>query len=123
VERLNEFKVGDLVSADYWTYMKAEFRDPTPEEIKEPLVVLAGAGKAPEGMDPSAVVGAVVKAVITIEMINRPAMEVTIKGPRGKYLTMPVADKALIEQLKVGEVGVLTYAEALALSLEKIEKE
>ena len=122
VKRLNEFKVGDVVSAEYWTYIKAEFRDPTPAEKKEPLVVLAEAGKAPEGMDPAAVVGAVVRGVVTVEMINRPDMQVTIKGPRGKYLTFPVADQTLIEQLKVGEVVVLTYAEALALSLEKVAK-
>ena len=122
VKRLNEFKVGDIVSAEYWTYIKAEFRDPTPAEKKEPLVVLAEAGKAPEGMDPAVEVGAVVRAVVIVEMINRPDMQVTIKGPRGKYLTFPVADQTLIEQLKVGEVVILTYAEALALSLEKVAK-
>lgn len=122
VERLNEFEVGDVVSAEYWTYLKAEFRDPTPEEKEEPLVVLAEAGKAPEGMDPAAVVGAVVRGVVTVEIINRPIMQVTVKGPRGRYLTFPIADQTLIGQLKVGEVVVLTYAEALAISLEKAAK-
>ena len=97
----------------------AEFREPTPEEKEEPLVILVGAGKAPEGMDPSATVGAVVQAVVTIEMINHDTKEVTIKGPSGKYLTVPVEDQTLFRQLKVGEIVVLTYAEAMALSLEK----
>ena len=121
VKRLNEVKKGDVVSAKYWSYMMAEFRDPTPDELKVPLVLLAEGGKAPEGMDPSAEVGAVVQAVVTIEIINRPNMEVTVMGPQGNFLTIPVADPDLIKQLNVGEAVVLTYAEALVLSLEKIK--
>jgi hypothetical protein len=44
---------------------------------------------------------------------------VTIKGPRGKYMTFPVEDKALLGQLKVGELVIMTYAEAIAVSLVK----
>lgn len=121
VKRFDEIKVGDVVNADFWTYIKAEFRDPTPEELKEPLVILEEAEKAPEGMPPGAAVGAIVKAVVTIEIISRPDMVVTVKGPRGNYVTIPVADPILLEQLRVGEVAVLTYGEALALTLRKAE--
>ena len=120
VQRFDEIGLHDVVTAEYWTYMLAEFRNPTAEELAEPLFVLAEGGKAPEGMDPSAEVGAVVKAVVTIEIINRPDMLVTIKGPMGNYLTIEMEDWELIERLNVGEVVVLTYAEALALSLEKV---
>ena len=92
------------------------------DELSEPLVVVAEAGKAPEGMDPSAGLGAVVKAVVTVEIINRPEMLVTIMGPRGNYMTIPVEDYDMIQQLNVGQVVVLTYAEAVALSLTKVEK-
>jgi hypothetical protein len=121
VQRLNEFKVGDIISADYWIYIMAEFRDPTPEEMAEPLVILAEAGKAPKELPPAAAVGAVVKAVVTIEIINRPDMEVTVRGPRGNYVSFPATDQALLEQLNVGEIAIMTYAEALALSLEKVD--
>lgn len=121
VERFHEIKVGDFVAADFWTYIKAEFRDPTPEELKEPLVILEEAGKAPEGMPPEAVVGALIRAVVTIEIINRPDMLVTVKGPRGQYVTIPAADPELMTQLHIGEVVVLTYAEALALALQKTD--
>jgi hypothetical protein len=120
VERFDEIAVGDIISFDYWTYILAEFRWPTPEELAEPLVVLAEAGKAPEGMDPAAVLGAVVKAVVTVEIINRPFMAVTIRGPRGNYMTIEMENQALIEQLNVGQVVILTYAEAVALSLTKV---
>ena len=119
VSRLDEFKVGDMITAEFWTYMKAEFRDPTPAEKETPVVMVAEAGKAPEGIPPGAAVGAVVKGVVTIEIINLPAMEVTVKGPRGRYVTIEAEDQALIQKLNVGEVVILTYGEAMALYLEK----
>ncbi len=120
VERFDEIAVDDVMQFDYYTYIKAEFRDPTPEEIAEPLQMMAEGGKAPEGMDPAAVVGAIAKAVVTIEVLNRPNMIATVKGPNGNYVSIPMEDEDLITQLKIGEVLILTYAEAMAISLEKI---
>lgn len=121
VNSLKEIELGDFVSTDYWTYMKAEFRAPTPTEMKTPLEILTEGGKVLEGMSPSVVGGAVVKAVVSIELINRYNMAVTIRDLRGRYVTIPVFDRKLLRQFKVGKIGVLTFAEALALSLEKIE--
>jgi len=120
VERFDEIAVNDVLKFEYYTYMKAEFREPTTEEIAEPLVVVAEGGKAPEGMDPAAVVGAVVKAVVSIEVLNRPNMTATVKGPRGNYATIQMEDEKLITELKIGEVLILIYAEAIAVSLEKV---
>ena len=123
MERFDEIAVDDVIAFEYWTYMMAEFRKPTPEELAEPLVVIAEGGKAPEGIDPSAVVGAIVKAVVTIEVLNRPYMLATIRGPRGNYMTIEMEDKALIEQLNIGQVVILTYAEAMVVSLEKVNSD
>jgi hypothetical protein len=120
VERFDEIAVNDILKFEYYTYMKAEFREPTSEETAEPLVVMAEGGKAPEGMDPAAVVGAVVKAVVSIEVLNRPNMTATVRGPRGNYVTIQMEDEALIKELKIGEVLILIYAEAIAVSLEKV---
>lgn len=119
VERFDEIAVGDVIAFEYYTYLKAEFREPTAEEIAEPLQMIAEAGKAPEGIDPAAVVGAVVKAVVTIEMLNRPYMLATVKGPNGNYTTIQMEDPELITKLNIGEVVILTYAEAVAVSLTK----
>ena len=123
VERFDEIEVGDIITFEYWEYLKAEFRKPTAEEIAEPLVAAAEGVKAPEGMDPGAVVGAVVKAVVTIEALNRPLMLATVKGPRGNYLAIPMEDEVLITQLSIGQVLILTYAEAVAVSLTKVSAE
>jgi len=119
VERFDEIAIDDVITFDYWTYMMAEFRQPTAEELAEPLVVIAEGGKAPEGVDPAAVVGAIIKAVVTIEVLNRPNMLATVKGPRGNYMTIEMEDKELITQLHIGQVVILTYAEAIVVSLKK----
>ena len=120
VERFNELEVGDLIKLEYWTYMMAEFRNPSPEEILEPLVVIAEAGKVDLDMPPGAAIGALVKAVVTVEVINRPYMDVVVKGPQGNFVTIPVEDPSLIQTLNVGKVVILTYGEAMALYIEKI---
>jgi len=119
--RLSEIKVGDIVEANYWTYIFSEFRSPTPEEEKNPIVVFVDADLASAEKPPGASAGIVVRAVVTVEIINRADKQVTIKGPKGKYLTLPVEDESLLEDLKVGEIVVITYAEAVALSIKKIK--
>ena len=123
VERFDEIAVNDVLKFDFITYLKAEFRAPTAEEVEEPLQIMAEAGKAPEGMDPAGVVGAVVKAVVTIEALNRPFMLATVKGPGGNYVSIPMEDEELMTELRIGQVLILTYAEAMAISLEKVEVE
>lgn len=120
-KRFNEIEAGDIVKARFWTYLQAEFREPTEDEIAIPLVILAEAGKTIKDLPPGAVVGALVKAVVSIEIINRPDMMVTVKGPRGNYATIPVADAKILEELRIGEIVILTYAESVALLLEKKE--
>ena len=120
VERFDEIAVDDVLKFDYYTYLKAEFRDPTPEEVAEPIQMIAEAGKAPEGIDPAAVVGAVVKAVVTIEALNRPFMVATVSGPNGNYISIPMEDEKLMTELHIGEVLILTYAEAVTIALEKV---
>lgn len=122
VKRLNEIKVGDLVTADYFVSIAAELRKPTAEEEKTPLVMLDAAGKAPPGSSPAAAGLRRFKVVTTVEGLDRPTETITVKGPRGNYLTARVADPSRLTQMRIGDNIVMTYTEALALSLEKAEK-
>jgi hypothetical protein len=121
VERLNEFAVGDSVTADYFVSVAFELREPTAEEKAEPLVITEGAGKAPAGVTPAAGGLSQIKAVCTIEGLDRPTETVTLKGPLGRYVTVRTADPANLPHLRIGESVVVTYTEALAVSLEKAE--
>ena len=122
VKRLDEVKVGDFVRADYYVSVAAEVRKPTPEEEKTPIVFLDANGKAPPGTSPAAGGLRRFKVVTTIEGLDRPTETITVKGPLGNYLTARVLDPSRLTQVRIGDTIVVTYTEALAISLEKAEK-
>lgn len=121
IERFDEIEVGEVVTFDFYKYVKAEFRKPTEEELAEPLVVIAEAGKTGLDLEPGAAVGAMVKSIVTIQVINLPFMYVNIQGPQGNFTTVHMKDKELIQKLHVGQVVILTYAEAIAVTLSKVD--
>ena len=122
VKRFNEIKVGDFVRADYYVSVAAELRKPTKAEKENPITVLSATGKAPPGTEPAAGGLRRFKVVTTVEGIDRPSETITIKGPRGHYLTARVADPSRLTKVRIGDNIVVTYTEALAISLEKAEK-
>lgn len=122
VERFSEIAVGDAITFDVYTYLKAEFRAPTAEELAEPVVVLAEAAKTTMEDAPAGAVGAMIKAVVSIEVLDRVHMLATVMGPGGNFLTIQMEDKALITKLHIGQVLIITYAEAIAVTLEKVSK-
>jgi len=122
VKRLNEVKVGDLIRADYFVSFAAELRKPTPDEAKNPFVQLDATAKSPPGTTPAAGGLRQFRVVTTIEGLDRPTKTVTVKGPRGNYLTARVADPGNLTQMRIGDNIVITLTEALAISLEKVEK-
>ena len=48
-------------------------------------------------------------------------MFAVVEGPNGNYLTIPMKDAAFMEKLNIGQVVIMTYAEAVAVSLSKVE--
>ena len=119
VKRLNEFKVGDNVTAEYLVALAGELRQPTDEEKASPLTVQEGAARAPDGAAPAAGGLRQIKAVTTVEGIDLPTQTVTLKGPRGNYVTVRAQNPENLKKLQIGDTIVVTYTQALALSLEK----
>ena len=121
VERLNEVKVGDMVRADYYISVAAELRAPTAAEEQVPFQLVDAADKSPAGKTPAAGAVRQFKVVTTVEGVDLPTETITIKGPRGKYATLHVPNSPNLSKLKLGEKIIVTYTEALAISLEKTE--
>jgi hypothetical protein len=64
------------------------------------------------------------RVVATVEAIDAAKREITLKGPKGKVVPLSVApDVRNLEQVKVGDQLVVTYVEALSLTLKKDGKE
>ena len=123
VKRLNEIKVGDEVTAKYYISVAAELREPTAEEKAKPLMISEGVAKAPKDASPAAGGLRMIRVVATVEGLERPTRMVTLKGPRGNYLSVRARDPKRLEKLHLGDTIVVTFTEALAVSVEKAKKQ
>ena len=122
VKRFDEIKVGDYVLADYYVSVAAELREPPAEEKKHPVMYWDAQGKASEKRDPAAGAVTRVKVVTTIEGLDRQTQTVKVKGPMGRYHTVRVERPENLTKMHIGENIVVVYTEAVAISLEKIQK-
>ncbi len=123
VRRFNEAKVGDKVNIDYHLGVTAEVRKPTPDEEQNPLVVMESESRAGLNADPSAREMRKIRAVVTIEELDRRAKTVTVKGPRGKYFTAQVDDPSRLEKVRIGDTILMTLTESTAISLKPADNE
>lgn len=119
VKRLKEVKVGDEVTADYYVSLAGELRAPTEDEKKTPLTVLEGVARAPEGASPAAGALRAFKVVATVIGLDLPTQSVTLEGPRGNSGTIRAEHVENLKQLRLGDTVIVTYTEALAISLQK----
>ena len=120
VERFDEIAVGDTVRAKYSVGIATELRPPTEEERANPLVVMGGEGKAEKTEAPAAGAARVIRVVATVQSLDRTNNTVTLQGPNGNQVTVQVDDPALLGQARIGSSVVVTAAESVALSLEKL---
>ena len=119
VVKLEDMNVGDRVVTSYIAALEGEVREPTEEELAEPWLVVEEAGVSKEG-EPAAIGSArIIRAVCTIEGMNRELGVVTIKDPRGKLHLIGDVEPEKMEGVKLGQTIVMVYAEAMALTLEK----
>ena len=119
VARLNEIKVGDEVTADYYVSIAGEARPATDAEKLNPIQILKETAKAPEGTEPAAGALRVIRVVCTVEGLDRPTKMLTVAGPRGNLVMVQVTDVSKLSQLRLGETIIVTYTEALAVGIQK----
>ncbi|GAB5450934.1 MAG: hypothetical protein Hals2KO_12620 [Halioglobus sp.] len=120
VERLDEFEVGDLVVATYIASLSGELREPTPAEVEVPWAELDVAAIAGAEELPGAGAGSVIRAVCTIEGMNRITRTVTVLDPLGNFHIIGDVDPERMTNVSIGQTIILTYTRATALSLEKV---
>jgi hypothetical protein len=119
VKRLKEVKVGDEVTADYYVSLSGELRAPTEDERNHPLTILEGGARAPKGASPAAGGLRAFKVVATVIGLDLPTQSVTLEGPRGNSGSIRAENVEKLKQLRLGDTVVVTYTEALAISLQK----
>jgi hypothetical protein len=122
VKRLHDIKAGDKINAQYEVAAVAELREPTEEEKSAPLVEVTTDARGEATEPPAGGIGRAVRAVTTIEALDRTAQTFTVKDPVEGLVTVHVEDPSVFEHLKIGQTIVVTFAETLALAVEKGSK-
>jgi len=119
IKRFNEVQIGDVVTTDYYMSIAGELRSPTAEEVENPFVVIEGADRSASDSLPAGVNARMIRAVCTVEALDRTAETVTLKGPHGNFLVVRVKDPSRLTQGRIGDTVVVTYTEALAIRLDR----
>ena len=119
-QKLDAVKVGDPVVA---TYMEAVVIQARKAGTAAPGVTTQETRVSSKpGENPAGVIGREVTVTTTITAIDKKAQTVTIKGPQGGTETIKARDPKNLEALKVGDMVDITYAQALAVALDKPAK-
>jgi len=119
VERLAEISVGDDVTADYFVSLAGEVRSPTDEEKQHPFVVLTDHAQAPAGTSPARGSLQIFRVVAVVVGLDLPSQTFTLQGPMGNYGVIRAEKAENIKKLHLDDTVVVTYTEALAVSLRK----
>ncbi len=120
VKRFDEIAAGDTVAIQLEQGLLLEYQ-PADAAVVQPKVE-AAAAKAEPGKAPAAAVAAGVQATVTITAIDLKNRMVVFEGPQGGVYQVKAGPKIQIEKLKVGDKLLATYAEAVAIKLEKAAK-
>ena len=81
-------------------------------------VCAAGLAQQPAGDAGPAATASVVRITASVEGVDAANRTMTLKGPRGRVVTLPVGPEVQnLDQIKAGDIVVVRYLEALALDL------
>lgn len=116
VKNLSQVEVGDQVKVKFYESLAIQVRKP---EGTETASLMQATGKAKEGERPAGVMIDEVTVVTTIEAIDKQNETVTLKGPQGNTRTIKVQKPENLEKVQIGDQVVITFTEALAISVEE----
>jgi len=116
---LPQVKVGDLVTVKYYESLAIEVIKPgtVSGAGEKSAIVKAKPGEMPGGM---AARQSTVTATVTA--IDKKKGTITLKGPEGKTVIAKAEEPKNLDKVKVGDELLITYTEALSISVEKAKK-
>jgi hypothetical protein len=117
VNRFDEIAAGDTIAIEIEQGLLLEYQ-PAGSETVEPTVV-SETSRAQGGPAPAGAVAQAVQSTVTITAIDAKHRMVVLQGPHGNLYQVKAGPKVQLEKLKVGDKLLATYAEAVALKLEK----
>ncbi|MEZ5503095.1 MAG: hypothetical protein R3E50_10735 [Halioglobus sp.] len=119
VIKLEDVKVGDRLVGSFYAAIEAELRAPTETELAEPWKVLEESAISGDTAQPGVEAARLVRAVVTIEGVNKETGIVVVKDSRGRTHFISGVDPQKLNGVSVGQTAVIVFTEAMALTLEK----
>jgi hypothetical protein len=117
VKNLPQVRVGDELVGELMQSVVLELRAPTPEELAVGASVLDVVATAEPGERPAGHFVRQIRALLTVQAIDKQAGTATLVGPAGVPRTIPARDRKNLDLVKVGDTVVATYTEALLLEV------
>jgi hypothetical protein len=115
VKRFDAMKVGDTITADYYEQVAYDVK--APGTAAKPDTVTEQTGKL-TGAKPGGGIKSVNTTTVTITAIDKAAPTITVRGSDGQIKTFPVRHPEYLNQVKVGDVVVVTKTEGLMISVQ-----
>ncbi len=119
VRNLAQVQIGDTVRVIYEQAYIATLTDA--EEVSTSVPLAVGAIRAEPGERPGAAIGSIVTMSVKIESVGPDGLTVTFSGPDGRLTAIYVLreeSQAFVRSLRPGNIVELTFAEALAITVE-----
>jgi len=114
VKNLSQLKVGDEVMVKYFASVAVRVKKPGEVKVKETME------KAQVEQPGSETRQLTVTA--TIQELDKDRHHVFLKWPEGTIVGLQVKDPTILAGVNVGDVVVITYTEAVAISIEKKQR-
>jgi len=120
VRNLAQVQVGDQVKFAY--YQSLAVRVMKKGEAAPATGEAAAMARAKTGEKPGGVIAKEKTFLATVEAIDKKAKTATLKLEDGKSVTVTPRDPKRLDQAKVGDRLEITFTEAVAVKVEKVEK-
>lgn len=118
--KLDAVKVGDPVVGTYYEAVALQVRKA--DAAAPGVAVKEERASSKPGETPGGAVAREVTITGTITAMDKKQGTVTVRGPQGKLHTLKAKDPANLQNVKVGDLIQLTYAQALMVELDKATK-
>jgi len=120
VKNLAQVEVGDMLTVEYLEGVTIQVVGP--EEAEVGAVAVEESGRAAPGEKPGAAAASEMTLVLAIEAIDKENEQVTLKGPQGNSKIVQVRNPENLEKVAVGDKVMITFTEAIAISVTEKEK-
>ncbi len=114
VTRFNALKVGDTITFNYQESVALSIVKAGTAPMTQSTPTLTRT----EGTKPGGTISQTQTATVTIQAIDATTPSITVKTQDGKTITLLVHDKANLANLNVGDVVLITYSQALMITVQ-----